>query len=263
MLLLLGIAAVVLGGGQASECARILALLLGVACSFVVDWRAGARTYTAAMLTSRGNAAVLEYAAPVVAAGREVAVEIGNVAPWLARTGWGMWLVFLLGTWQWCCVDGSPATAGGGRCGLALIGAAFLSIRGGAALFFGVVALVAVVWWLPRIWQAICELRAPKVAEAGRGDRSSHGFCYSDARAAKSPMKPAESMIHDWQIRDGRLRGTIDVTLRGEAGDRFLLLRAPAVLSGFEGAGLRVVKALRMEARRLFHDRRKGGSNDR
>jgi hypothetical protein len=50
-------------------------------------------------------------------------------------------------------------------------------------------------------------------------------------------------MIHDWQIRDGRLRGTLDVTLRGEVGDRFLLLNAPAVLSGFEGAGLRVTKA--------------------
>ena len=36
----------------------------------------------------------------------------------------------------------------------------------------------------------------------------------------------------------------MDVTLRGEAGDRFLLLQAPATLSGFEGAGLRVVKAL-------------------
>ena len=33
------------------------------------------------------------------------------------------------------------------------------------------------------------------------------------------------------------------MTLRGEAGDRFLLLRPPAVLSGFEGAGLHVVKA--------------------
>jgi hypothetical protein len=55
-------------------------------------------------------------------------------------------------------------------------------------------------------------------------------------------MKPAESMIHDWQIRDGRLFGSVDVTLRGEAGDRFLLLREPAVLSSFEGAGLRVVK---------------------
>ena len=35
---------------------------------------------------------------------------------------------------------------------------------------------------------------------------------------------------------------SVDVTLRGEAGDRFLLLREPAVLSRFEGAGLRVVK---------------------
>ena len=62
-------------------------------------------------------------------------------------------------------------------------------------------------------------------------------------------------MIQDWRIRDSRLRGTIDVTLRAEAGDRFLLLRPPAILSGFEGAGLRVVKSLLDGAIRLFHRR--------
>ena len=86
------------------------------------------------------------------------------------------------------------------------------------------------------------------------------------ARGAEIPaLKPAESMIHDWQIRDGRLYGTVDVTLRGEAGDRFLLLREPAVLSGFEGAGLRVVKirldgATRMSGRGSRRaDDRQGG----
>ncbi|MCU0778086.1 MAG: hypothetical protein MUF86_10535 [Akkermansiaceae bacterium] len=65
-----------------------------------------------------------------------------------------------------------------------------------------------------------------------------------NSQGAETPtLKPAESMIHDWTIRDGRLFGTVNLTIRGEAGDRFLLLKEPAVLSSFEGAGLRVVKA--------------------
>ncbi|MES2924330.1 MAG: hypothetical protein V4819_22455 [Verrucomicrobiota bacterium] len=237
-LLMLGIGAVVFGSGQATGVRRILSLLFGlvfILTAFGLGLSAAG--------TSRGNAAVLEYAAPVVAAGSEVAVEIGNVAPWMARTGWGMWLVFTLGV-----VIAVRGILTGDRWwkmgGLALTGAAFLSIRGGAALFFGIVASVALAWFLPRLWQAIHDLRKPKVAEVVAALLILTGFCFNDARAAEIPgAKPAESMIQDWQIRDGRLRGTMDVTLRGEVGDRFLLLRAPAVLSGFEGAGLRVVKA--------------------
>jgi hypothetical protein len=177
-----------------------------------------------------------------VAAGGEVVVEIGNVAPWIARTGWGTWLVFALGAAV--AVRGLMARdRWWTMCGLALTGAAFLSIRGGAPLFFGVVTLIALFWWIPRLTQAIRDKR--KVAEAVAAVSILAGFGFNGARAAEIPgLKPAESMIQDWQIRDNRLRGSIDVTLRAEAGDRFLLLRPPATLSGFEGTGLRVVKSL-------------------
>ena len=63
-----------------------------------------------------------------------------------------------------------------------------------------------------------------KVAEAVAAVILLAGFGVNDVRAAEVPTpEPAESMIHDWQIRESRLRGTIDVTLRAEAGDRFLL----------------------------------------
>ncbi len=255
-LLVLGLAAVILGQR------RVLALVFGLV--FIL---AAVCLGLSAAATSRGNAALLEYAAPVVAAGSEVAVEIGNFAPWYARTGWGMWLVFVLGTviavrgiltgcLEKKAAGRMPAPLWPGHSarslysrwwrmgGVALVGAAFLSIRGGAPLFFGIAALIALAWWLPRLWQVMHERRKPKIAEAVAALLILTGFSFNDARAAEIPgLKPAESMIHDWQIRDGRLRGTLDVTLRGEAGDRFLLLRGPAVLSGFEGAGLRVVKA--------------------
>ncbi len=42
--------------------------------------------------------------------------------------------------------------------------------------------------------------------------------------------------------RDARLSASGTITLSGQPGDRFLLLRAPAVLTRFEGEGLRLTK---------------------
>jgi hypothetical protein len=236
-LLLLGIAAVFSGIWATPGVPRFLSLLLGFAFIMV----AGGIGISAAVSGWRGSA-VLEYAVPVMAAGSDVAVEIGNVAPWQARTGWGTWLVFALGSMivfrGWFMRDHWWKS-----CGVALIGVSLLLIHGGAPIFFGVAALVALIWWLPRISQAIRDLRKPGIVEAAAALVILAGFSCDTARAENAPAaKPAESMIHNWQIHGGRLHGTLDVTLRGDAGDRFLLLRAPAVLGKFEGGGMRVVK---------------------
>ncbi|MEO5915475.1 MAG: hypothetical protein ABIS50_14675 [Luteolibacter sp.] len=236
--ILLGVVTLALGARRSGKVSQALAILFGVI--FILT--SIGLGFSAAQ-TSRGNASVLEYAAPVVAAGTEVAVELGNVAPWQARTGWGMWLMFAAGVAivlrGWSLGDRWWRS-----CGLALVGASFLSIRGGTTLFFAILTLVALAWWLPRVWQAILSLHRPKAAEVTAALLILTAFCFNDARAANGPdLKPVESMIQDWQIRDGRARGTMDVTLRAEVGDRFLLLREPAVLSGFEGAGMKVVKA--------------------
>jgi hypothetical protein len=196
-----------------------------------------------AMATSRGSSAVLEYAAPVVAANGLVSVDIANVPAWQARTGWSVWVGFILGVGVAFrgIVKGNRWVSG---CGMALVVAAFLSIRGGAPLFFGVVALVGFCSLVPQIYQAVRALRKPKkIAEVVAVGLVFTCMMPCDATAADaSIMKSAESMIHDWQIRSGRLYGTVDVVLRGDIGDRFLLLRPPAVLSRFEGVGLKAVK---------------------
>ena len=48
----------------------------------------------------------------------------------------------------------------------------------------------------------------------------------------------------DWQIthQDSRLKASGTISLSGKAGDRFLLMKAPAVLTRFEGEGLRLTK---------------------
>jgi hypothetical protein len=236
-LLLLGLLALLLRVGQAGKVRSLLAVIFGFV--FVV----ATLMLALSALSIRGSARVLEYAAPVVTAGHEVAVQLGNVAPWQARVGWGTWLVFVLGVGV--VVRGVWMSD---RCwrvgGFALLGAAFLSIRGGAALFFCIVALVALTSLMSALWQGIGRWKKPRVAQAVAMLIFLTVFGLQQGQAAESPqLKLAESMIQDWQIREGRLHGSLDLTLRADVGDRFLLLRPPAVLTAFEGQGLRVTKA--------------------
>ncbi len=58
-------------------------------------------------------------------------------------------------------------------------------------------------------------------------------------------FEAADSIKQEWLVthRDGRLDASGTVTLSGQPGDRFLLLRAPAVLTRFKGEGLRLTKS--------------------
>ncbi|MEQ1828079.1 MAG: hypothetical protein ABL921_19110 [Pirellula sp.] len=57
-------------------------------------------------------------------------------------------------------------------------------------------------------------------------------------------IQSASSMIQKWSVsnRDKRLKASADITFAGRPGDRFVLLRAPAVLTQFNGPGLRLSK---------------------
>ena len=241
-----GAAALILLGGAALGCGRgspsRLSKGLSLACGLMLIIAALGMGLEA-LNSMSGNAKVLEYAAPVVAAGGEVAVHLGNVVPWRAATGWSVWLGGLLGLGVllrgWVAKDGWWKA-----CGLALLGAGALAAHGGAPVFFLMVAAAAGCWWLPQAWQLCRSWRKPPVVQAAVVILALTCLAPSAMRAAEIPgVKLAESMIHDWQIHEGRLRGTVEVTLRGQVGERFLLLRPPAVLSGFEGTGLRVIKA--------------------
>jgi hypothetical protein len=57
-------------------------------------------------------------------------------------------------------------------------------------------------------------------------------------------IQSASSLTQKWNvsIREKRLIASADITLSGLPGDRFVLLRAPAVLTRFNGSGLRLSK---------------------
>ena len=62
--------------------------------------------------------------------------------------------------------------------------------------------------------------------------------------AVPNGFEAADSIKQEWHInhKDNRLTASGTLTLSGQPGDRFLLLKAPAVLTQFEGEGLRLTK---------------------
>ncbi len=71
------------------------------------------------------------------------------------------------------------------------------------------------------------------------------GATFALAKQAAPPAIPAgfeasDSIVQTWKLEDGRLTASGKLQVSGQAGDRFLLLRAPAVLTKFTGEGLRV-----------------------
>lgn len=236
-LIVLGISALSFGRTATGGARRLTAILCGIGFIAVLVGLA-----LSAAGDARGSLSVLEYSASVVKPGAQVFVEIGNVSPWVARTGWGMAILFVLGmiTAGYGVVTRRGGIFGGG---FALVMAAFLSIHGGTVLTLGVVALVALWWVFPRIGAIVREARRPKMSKVAAVVLLFGAMSLNHANAEElTAVRAAESIVQDWQIHDGRLHGTMQITLRGTAGDRYLLLEAPATLSGFEGTGLRVMK---------------------
>jgi hypothetical protein len=238
-LLIIGLAAAASGYGKPQGLRRVLAVVAGI--GLVVTAAACAKF---AASSSREALSVLEYAAPVVAADEVISVVISNVEPSLASFGWLTRLILLVGI--------VAAIAGLLRSerrwlagGAMLVAAALLSIRGDAPMFFGIISVAGFLLMLPHAIALIRSLRKPKPSVTAAALLALACLLPAPAKAeeAKQPLKPAESVVHDWRIRDGRLFGTVDITVRGEAGEKFLFLRNPAVLSRFEGGGLKVTKA--------------------
>lgn len=130
--------------------------------------------------------------------------------------------------------------------GMFLLFVGILAQHGGAALFF---ALLVVGGLLFGLWPAFLQWK--------RTRRSLHvpgsavmGVLALSLALGSAPLSAQgigsypelESIRQDWIIRDNKLRGTMDLRVRGKEGDSILLLRAPAVMAEFSSEGMRVAK---------------------
>ncbi|HQF39474.1 MAG TPA: hypothetical protein PK322_10190, partial [Opitutaceae bacterium] len=157
--------------------------------------------------------------------------------------------------------------------GVALLAAGLLAQHGGAILFHGFGALA--VWlllfvptwgrWSSERRERSLAAEATEPPSATGGDAAGNGpatvlpllallsaltfgFGTQPAQAQDAPDfigRPAQAAVQTWAIRDGRLYGELELTVRGGPGDSFLLLRPPAVLTEFKADGLRLGKSER------------------
>ena len=221
---------------------RSAGLLVGVLALGGAGLLAGA-----ALLQQRANLAELTFATTVVPADEAVMIELANLPAWRAViVNWGALAV----------VAGVAFALAGARnivwrlAGVVGIAAGVLAQHGGASVFFVLLgAAVALRILLPALlqWRRV----AGEAPSAGAATVASFVLVALGLAAAATEVraeegdavKPLHAVVQTWSIRGERLFAEADVTVRGKMGDRFLLLRAPAVLTEFKGDGLHIGKA--------------------
>jgi hypothetical protein len=229
----------------------------------------------------RVNLATLTYAATMVRGDEPVTIRILNTVAWRAMLSWpgvalavgGLGLLAaawvkratLPSSFNILLVAGAVAIASG-----------LLLQHAGASLFFAALAVSIVLAVLAlgiarrnddnnageagQIGTTPPEIPPAPPATSGAAPGTVSAFAFAALLAASSLHTPqaraagteswlaasektALSLVQTWSIRETRLTGEAEVTVRGRPGESFLLLNAPAVLTDFKGDGLRITKA--------------------
>ncbi len=183
-------------------------------------------------------ASSLAFNSPVVPAGKIIEVEISNLAPWQARANWNVWILLSLGT-ALTIYAISMKHSMMKALGLSLVGASFLSLGGGAPLFFLVIALFAII---STPWRRIASAMPKSLTKTTTATALLILTAALTQNIDAQDLKPAESITQSWVIKENRLQASMEISLRAQQGDRFLLLKAPATLTNFTGTGLKVHK---------------------
>ncbi|MFO0977902.1 MAG: hypothetical protein U0996_15970 [Planctomycetaceae bacterium] len=204
---------------------------------------------------------------PVASAGESVQITVSNIPLWQVNLSWGglgvtmAGIVLLIISLRAKVMQGQSLL----RCGAVLMMAAGILLHGDSAVWFFAAVGIALVVLLIRLlanidWPKSIPSPSPIPTPADAPPESGSGttpittalaffaMILSSAVVNAASMfdnhEPSDSIVQQWQIahQDARLKATGTITLTGKSGDQFLLLRAPAVLTKFEGAGLRVTR---------------------
>lgn len=212
---------------------------------------------------------------PVLAAGENIAIEVQNIPAWQVHFSWlGLGLLGggLLLSWVSRWGRWRPIKRLLFLIAIGLMTVGVLLQFHGAIWFFVLIALLLLVVQLgPALgrlgsilrhnWQQRSE-RKSAAERASETPEPSDGsgvvtttllltfawlasYAGSSAMAADDDGFPtASSLNQQWDVNSSaqRLTASATVTVSGRPGDQFLLLRSPAVLTDFEGEGLRLSK---------------------
>jgi hypothetical protein len=226
----------------------------------------------ATSLSQTGDPVPLQLSVPILSAGETVELSVKNVPLWRMDVSWSGFAALLTGIAAIAASFGKqrvlPAVPLRGN-GIFLIGLGVLLQGGGAPWFFAVLGLAVLgLLFAPaaiqsfrdavqRVRRLLERRRANKEAADGESGGQSPAVTATTALIAAALLSgnsclaempdgfhAADSIQQQWNIthQDGRLTGSGTIALSGKPGDRFLLLNAPAVLTRFEGAGLRLTR---------------------
>jgi hypothetical protein len=227
-----------------------------------------------------GSPEPLQLSLPILSAGEAVELAVKNIPLWRINLSWTGLTAALVGLalivlsfrnrelWRRLLIHGT---------GILLIALGVLFQGDGSPWFYGLLALTILIVPFGRLaiesfhdiggWmRRVVEQRKAKHSskQAGAGSEAgaqagpttgtvtamilfiavactTTGVCLA---AAPNGFEAADSVTQQWQVthQDSRLKATGTIALSGRPGDRFVLLKAPAVLTHFEGEGLRLTK---------------------
>jgi len=213
-----------------------------------------------------GLPALLQLSLPVLAAEEVVELHVKNMPLWLINLSWlglaavvgGVVAVFR----SFLKMERGPKMLLRSA-GLFLIALGTLGQRDGAPWFFALLAFALLVFFLAQARDLIVGIanrlgtKKEKTEEDIPGAEAGVAtvLIFLSAMVLSSITSPcqaavaggfeaADSIVQQWQVynKDKRLSASGTITLSGEPGDRFLLLKAPAILTQFKGDGLRLTK---------------------
>ena len=244
--------------------------LVGLALAIVVSISTASTA-----LSQIGSPTPLQLSLPILSAEEVVQLEVANMPMWRVDISWLGVFACLAGiaaiVWSWTTHAATRFPMLNRWVGILFISLGVLLQGGGAPWFFGLLGLtiLAVLFARPAIESARqCgtflrewnERRKSKPAKSETGSNPDSGSavtatsillamllsaaCTSSPAAVPDGFEPADSIQQQWTMsqKDSRLSASGTISLSGKPGDRFLLLRAPGVLTKFEGEGLRLTK---------------------
>ncbi len=214
----------------------------------------------------------LEISVPILSAGQSIELAVTSTPLWLVNLSWTGLIVGLCGAAMvvWSLTQDSRWRVLLVRWGGVLLMALGLLLQGdGAPLFFALLAIAILVLFLvPMAWTWIRNMpdwyrglgQQSQTTSESEGSIPSSEFGSITSSIVMFAMlvfstgsclakdavdfEPADSIKQEWQVShaDARLVATGTITFSGVPGSRVLLLRAPAVLTRFDGQSVRLAK---------------------